>query len=91
MNRFAVHIFVALLTFAIGFVAFVGWNASQNLDSRPRASEVITCFIVQSVTSEDAALFDYDAYLNEHCVRRNPERQRLLEARLERQLRKSQR
>jgi hypothetical protein len=89
MNRTALKIFIALLTFSIGVVAYAGWKslpAFQNQNSEPNM-----VFIVAPATSKDTVLFDWDAYLNENCIRRNPEREKLLNERFNRVSRKSKR
>jgi hypothetical protein len=87
MSRFAFHLLVALLTLAIGILTFLCW---KSFDAAPiRTYESITCFVVEPATSKETVLRDYEAHLNKHCIRRNPEREKLLLERFNQKSRKS--
>jgi hypothetical protein len=90
MNRSALHIFIALLTFIIGIAAYVYWKSPDEV-SHNLSNQSMTLFIVEPATSKDTALFDWEAYQNEHCIRRNPEREKQLIESLNRESRKPKR
>ena len=90
MRRYLPRIVVAVCTFLVGVAASTVVKMPTPFDdvccqnsflppSHTNPAQAPTCFPVVPATSRDTVLIDYEAYLNEHCIRRNSERQRLLE------------
>jgi hypothetical protein len=91
MRRFTIHIIAALLSFLIGLAAYLCLGVFGSTSSalpQAHSSEIPTRLLVIPATSKETAILDYDAYLYEHCSRRNPEKQRILEAKSRQQLKK---
>jgi hypothetical protein len=90
MKRLSIRLIIALLTFAMGIVAYICWNFTSSSRASVFNERTNTCFIVKPVISQETILDSYSEYVDKHCPRRNwnPEREKLLVERLNRKSQK---